>query len=486
MKKLFLFSFILAALATNAQIKVISGGNVGIKNLTPARPLHVTGSAVFTSGSTISSYSPYIRGKNGTTTASSPEYSWVNDSITGIFHPDQNVLAFAIGGAEKARIHSNGYLGIGINSPVTLIDAQCLSEAKIRCYSTSTSNAYFLAQHSMAGFAFGVEGVSYNGFISTGNTSSQTKIMRFNTNGNFSIGSTAPSSNRLSIYSTNNRALYCDVSYSTDWGQAIVTKLNRPLSVSYVINYNDTDRFYIRGDGLACSQTGFYTWSDQRIKENINTITDPIQKIMNLRGVTYNLKKSTQTNAGDTTTYISPSPNPKQMGLIAQEVQSIVPEVVIDMPDGNKAIAYQNLVGLLIEAIKVQQQKINEEDERISALQNELVSCCVTGSTKDMMINNTHTSNQTNETNRSASLMQNVPNPFSTKTVIRYYIPENTTTASLMIFDMQGKLIKTYPVNNKKEGYTEINGGEMQPGMYMYSLIIDGKELDTKRMILTE
>ncbi|GAB4452719.1 MAG: hypothetical protein Fur0028_08220 [Bacteroidales bacterium] len=82
--------------------------------------------------------------------------------------------------------------------------------------------------------------------------------------------------------------------------------------------------------------------------------------------------------------------------------------------------------------------------------------------------------------------MQNVPNPFSTKTTIRYYIPETSNTAKLMIFDMQGKLIKTYPVSNKKEGSTEINGGEMQPGMYMYSLIIDGKELDTKRMILTE
>jgi hypothetical protein len=51
---------------------------------------------------------------------------------------------------------------------------------------------------------------------------------------------------------------------------------------------------------------------------------------------------------------------------------------------------------------------------------------------------------------------------------------------------MQGKLIKTYPINTKKEGSIEINGGEMQPGMYLYSLIIDGKEIDTKRMILTE
>ena len=55
-----------------------------------------------------------------------------------------------------------------------------------------------------------------------------------------------------------------------------------------------------------------------------------------------------------------------------------------------------------------------------------------------------------------------------------------------MIFNMQGTLIKTYQINTKKDGYTEINGGEMQPGMYLYSLIIDGIEIDTKRMILTD
>jgi hypothetical protein len=51
---------------------------------------------------------------------------------------------------------------------------------------------------------------------------------------------------------------------------------------------------------------------------------------------------------------------------------------------------------------------------------------------------------------------------------------------------MQGKLIKTYSLTTKGDGTVEINASELQPGMYMYSLITGGKEVDTKKMILTE
>ena len=56
----------------------------------------------------------------------------------------------------------------------------------------------------------------------------------------------------------------------------------------------------------------------------------------------------------------------------------------------------------------------------------------------------------------------------------------------MLIFDMQGKLIKTYNINTSGDGNVEINAGELQPGMYMYSLISNSKEVDTKKMILTE
>ena len=55
----------------------------------------------------------------------------------------------------------------------------------------------------------------------------------------------------------------------------------------------------------------------------------------------------------------------KTWGLIAQEVEEVIPEVVKDLPEGKKAVAYQNIIGLLIEAIKDQQKQIDELKRKI-------------------------------------------------------------------------------------------------------------------------
>ncbi len=84
-----------------------------------------------------------------------------------------------------------------------------------------------------------------------------------------------------------------------------------------------------------------------------------------------------------------------------------------------------------------------------------------------------------------AVLYQNTPNPFSKQTEIKYSIPSNVNSAYIYIFDMQGKLIDNMKINSFGEGFINIDGYQYDPGMYLYSLIIDGVEVDTKRMILT-
>ncbi len=54
--------------------------------------------------------------------------------------------------------------------------------------------------------------------------------------------------------------------------------------------------------------------------------------------------------------------------------------------------------------------------------------------------------------------------------------------AEIMLFDMQGALIKKYEIKDK--GYIDIAQGELRAGIYLYSLIVDNKEIDTKRMII--
>ena len=92
--------------------------------------------------------------------------------------------------------------------------------------------------------------------------------------------------------------------------------------------------------------------SDERWKDNIQTIENPIEKVQQLRGVTYEWKDS-----GDRT-----------YGLIAQEVEKVLPELVNTNEDGYKGVGYQNMVSILIEAVKEQQTQIDALKAKVDEL----------------------------------------------------------------------------------------------------------------------
>lgn len=155
-----------------------------------------------------------------------------------------------------------------------------------------------------------------------------------------------------------------------------------------------------------------------------------------------------------------------------------MPEAVETMDNGVKAVSYQTLVPLLIEAIKTQ-------NKTISALQNDVNNCCAkpTGGKNNRSINTNDGSSSTDDSQ--SYMKQNKPNPFNKETVIEYNIVESGS-ASILVFDMNGKLIKTIPVKIPGKGSITINASDLQPGMYYYSLIVNDTEVDTKKMILTE
>jgi hypothetical protein len=93
-----------------------------------------------------------------------------------------------------------------------------------------------------------------------------------------------------------------------------------------------------------------------------------------------------------------------------------------------------------------------------------------------------------NDINREASravLYQNAPNPFTERTEIKFELPVNSKNVFIYVFNMQGSLVKQISISNMQRSII-INGSELTAGMYLYSLIVDGKEVDTKRMILTK
>ena len=105
--------------------------------------------------------------------------------------------------------------------------------------------------------------------------------------------------------------------------------------------------------------TAYGSTSDIRLKENVERIADPVEKVKKLDGVTFNYKKD----------------GSRSTGLIAQQLLESLPEVVYETEDhetgeSHYAVRYGNVVGLLVEAIKEQQDTIESLTKRIEELEN--------------------------------------------------------------------------------------------------------------------
>jgi trimeric autotransporter adhesin len=99
--------------------------------------------------------------------------------------------------------------------------------------------------------------------------------------------------------------------------------------------------------------------SDERFKQNITAIESPLQKLLQINGVEYEMKVNEFAK-----NHFTPG---RQIGLLAQNVEKVVPEAVNEM-DGYKGVDYAKLVPLLIEAIKEQQKQIEKQQAQINQL----------------------------------------------------------------------------------------------------------------------
>ena len=113
--------------------------------------------------------------------------------------------------------------------------------------------------------------------------------------------------------------------------------------------------------GKAYCSASSWSSSDVRLKKNVETYTGALQKITSIRGVSFNWKNDEFPDRG-----YDAAP---QLGVIAQEVEDIIPEIVNDGPDGYKSVDYTKMTAVLIEAIKEQQAQIEALEARIAELE---------------------------------------------------------------------------------------------------------------------
>ena len=82
-------------------------------------------------------------------------------------------------------------------------------------------------------------------------------------------------------------------------------------------------------------------------------------------------------------------------------------------------------------------------------------------------------------------LFQNHPNPFESETTIDLYVPHAAKVARVIVNDLSGRSLKNIEVTGRGKTSVTIGSGDMNNGMYFYSLLVDGKRQDTKRMAIT-
>ncbi len=272
----------------------------------------------------------------------------------------------------------------------------------------------------------------------------------------------------LNLYSSSVSTIYSKVEHPFGWGDAIKSQVNRTDGIAFSAWYNGTRKFMVFGNGDVWSATGIYT-SDSTLKHNIENVKNPIQVLKNLHGVTYLMKDDDRET------------KKKHIGLLAQEVEQVLPNIVYETDKGIKGIAYVELIPYLIEAIKEQQQTIEEQDKRIESIE---ADCC--NKAEGLKSASLDEGGGLDLDGDVAKLYQNSPNPFKTETTIRFEIPQSVNSARLYICNMAGTLLKSIVINQRGPSNVIINANEFNAGMYLYSLVNDGKIIDTKQMLLTE
>ena len=273
MKKTIAISLLALKMSVNAQIKVFSGGVQSYGSTTsPASGAkhHFTGDLVVAEAGSTTSGCALLRanGSASVSSATRPDYTWLGDNNTGLFHPSSNTIGLTITGTERMRINSNGQIlfATGLNSWAPNIS-----------WTGDISTGIFQPSSQSIGF-------SING----------AEAMRISPLKSLLLGGTTEWNSRLvSIAETNKVAITAVTSHTNDYGYCQVSYVNRANTKAYaVINTvsgSNVETYNVKGSGDVWAKSTT-NWSDKNLKENIDSLQSSLNKIKQLQGIKYNFK----------------------------------------------------------------------------------------------------------------------------------------------------------------------------------------------------
>lgn len=250
------------------------------------------------------------------------------------------------------------------------------------------------------------------------------------------------------------------------------------------------------GNGAVTSiggQVGWTALSDERFKTNVEENVPGLEFVNQLRPVTYQLDidKFNQFIGLDTKSEQAlPLDEAKEIirtGFLAQEVEQAAKKIGfdfdgVDLPKNERdpyGLRYAEFTVPLVKAV----QELSAENEALKC-QNIEISQRLDALEK--MLVDRNNSSQKEPGGIVASLQQNVPNPFRQSTRIELSIPSPIIQATLLISNDKGSVVRNIPIVERGDIAISINGSTLAPGVYFYTLLLDGNQLEVKKMILVK
>jgi hypothetical protein len=334
--------------------------------------------------------------------------SFSGDAGTGIFSSGAGTLNVATAGSNRLSVNPSGNVGIGTNTPAQSLEVEGITSLGPAgsVYGYSVNGSYPTIGFNAYGPSYIAGATGYGGIlqfqngdgkliyytssnVSAGTAHANFPLFTIAANGLVGIGTTTPAFGQLQVQAVGSTAIYANalgsndgVTGNSDTGAGV----NGNSSFGYGIFGNSASGYgvygtsntnygvygssgtnyagYFSGDVhvTGClSATNLACASDERLKRDITPLSYGLPEVLKLRPVTWQWKDATRTE-----------PN---LGLVAQDVEPVLPELIIHNADNKGALGlnYMGLIPVLIKGMQEQQAQIEDQQKRIVEQQQQIV-----------------------------------------------------------------------------------------------------------------